>query len=144
MWKSVRNVLASSCAFLVFGTVGADDCTPGGGGGTPDAAVDAPPATGQSSKTILLILLHNQNWSTIKSSGAARYIRTRLLPMASHAENYKTPAGNHPSEPNYIWLVAGTNFGIASDADPAKNHITSDANLGWLMEGAGVSWKSYQ
>src|SRR5262245_53038496 len=126
MWKSVRNMLASSCAFLVFGTVGADDCTPGGGGGTPDAAVDAPPATGHSIKTIFVILLENQNWSTIKSSGSAPYIRNTLLPMASHAENYKTPPGLHPSEPNYIWLVAGTNFGITNDDDPARNHITSD------------------
>lgn len=33
-----------------------------------------------------------------------------------------TPSGNnpsiHPSEPNYIWSEAGTNFGIFNDNDP--------------------------
>src|SRR5713101_3358021 len=33
-----------------------------------------------------------------------------------------TPSGNnpdiHPSEPNYIWAEAGTNFGVLNDNDP--------------------------
>src|SRR5262249_13561091 len=74
---------------------------------------------------------------------SAPYIRS-LLPTASHAEAYKTPPGNHPSEPNYLWLIGGTNFGVTNDSDPSSNEITSDANLGWLMQRAGVSWKSYQ
>jgi hypothetical protein len=143
MWKSVRNVLASSCAFVLFGSVGPDDCVPGPG--TPDAppAVDARPVVGHTIKTVFVILMENQNWSTIKSSSSAPYIRG-LLSSAAHAENYSTPAGNHPSEPNYLWLVGGTNFGVTNDNDPAQNHIASDANLGYLMNQAGVTWKSYQ
>ena len=42
-----------------------------------------------------------------------------------------TPSGNnphiHPSEPNYIWAEAGTNFGIANDADPYPNNLAMDA-----------------
>jgi hypothetical protein len=143
MWKSVRNVLASSCAFVLFGTVGPDDCVPSGGG--PDAGVvpDAPPITGHAIKTVFVIVLENQNWSTVKGSSQAPYIRS-LLSSASHAEAYKTPSGNHPSEPNYLWLVGGTNFGVTNDADPSSNHIASDANLGFLMKNAGVTWRSYQ
>src|SRR5258708_2188774 len=129
MWKSVRNVLASSCAFVLFGTVGPDDCTPGPG--SPDAGVpDAAPVTEPAIKPFFVTLLENQNWSTVKGSSSAPYIRS-LLPQASHAEAYKTPTSNHPSEPNYLWLVGGTNFGVTSDADPATNHIASDANLGF-------------
>jgi hypothetical protein len=129
---------------VVFGTVGTEDCTPGPG--TPDAATvpDAPPLSGHAIKTVFVILMENQNWSTIKGSGSALYIRNTLLPMASHAEAYKTPSGNHPSEPNYIWLAAGQSFGITNDNDPSSNHIASDANLGYLMNRAGVTWKSYQ
>jgi len=144
MWNRVRNVLASSCA-LVFigGTLGPDDCT----GGSPDAAVpvpDAPPSSGHAIKTVFVIVMENQNWSTIKGSSAAAYIDGTLLPMAAHAESYKTPAGNHPSEPNYLWLVGGTNFGVTNDNDPSSNHIASDAHLAWLLKNAGVTWKSYQ
>src|ERR1700751_1749445 len=32
----------------------------------------------------------------------------------------------HPSEPNYIWQEAGTNFGVASDADPYTGGTNQD------------------
>jgi hypothetical protein len=110
----------------------------------PDAPLpDAPVARG-AIHTIFVIVMENQNWSTIKASSSAPYVRTTLVPMAAHAEGYRTPPGNHPSEPNYLWLVGGTSFGVTNDNDPATNHIASDANLGELMTRAGVTWTSYQ
>src|SRR5215467_11472094 len=46
--------------------------------------------------------------------------------QVAFATNYHsvlaTPNGNnphiHPSEPNYLWAEAGTNFGVANDNDP--------------------------
>src|SRR5437016_433174 len=67
-----------------------------------------------------------------------------LLPMASHAEQYYNPPGNHPSEPNYLWLEAGTNFGIRDDNSPASNHQRTTRHLVSLLNAAGVSWKAYQ
>src|SRR5207237_1950116 len=64
------------------------------------------------------------------------------LPMASHCEQYYTPPGLHPSEPNYLWLEAGTNFGILDDS--ATNRISSTNHLVTLLNNAGISWKSYQ
>ena len=64
--------------------------------------------------------------------------------MAAHAEQYFNPRSLHPSEPNYLWLEAGTNFGITNDSDPKRNHQTSTAHLTTLLESAGISWKSYQ
>lgn len=51
----------------------------------------------------------------------------------------------HPSEPNYLWAEAGTNFGILNDADPFpnNNHDTS-LHLTTLLTQAGKTWKSYQ
>jgi hypothetical protein len=60
-----------------------------------------------------------------------------------------TPSGNnpsiHPSEPNYLWAEAGTNFGIFNDADPYpnNNHDTTDHLSAFLMQ-AGKTWRSYQ
>jgi phosphatidylinositol-3-phosphatase len=63
-----------------------------------------------------------------------------------------TPSGNnpaiHPSEPNYIWAEAGTNFGVLNDNDPyalvgATNQNTS-LHLSTLLSQAGKTWKSYQ
>ena len=60
-----------------------------------------------------------------------------------------TPSGNnphiHPSEPNYLWAEAGTNFGIFNDADPYpdNNHDTTAHFTSFLTQ-AGKTWRSYQ
>jgi phosphatidylinositol-3-phosphatase len=54
----------------------------------------------------------------------------------------------HPSEPNYIWAEAGTNFGVANDDDPYRDTPTNAQNttqhLTGLMQKVGRTWKSYQ
>ena len=60
-----------------------------------------------------------------------------------------TPSGNnphiHPSEPNYLWAEAGTNFGILNDSDPfpSNNHNTP-LHLSTLLTLNGNTWRSYQ
>jgi len=95
-------------------------------------------------KTVFLILMENHNWADIKGSPSAPYINNTILPMSSYAEQYFNPPGNHPSEPNYLWLEAGTNFGIFDDNDPASNHFSTKQHLVTLLSNAGISWKSYQ
>jgi phospholipase C len=88
--------------------------------------------------------MENHNWSDIKHSPSAPYINETILPMASHAEQYYNPPGIHPSEPNYLWLEAGTNFGILNDAPPGANHQNTTLHLVTLLNRAGITWKSYQ
>lgn len=88
--------------------------------------------------------MENHNWTGIQYSASAPYINNTLLPMASHATQYYNPSGIHPSEPNYLWLEAGTNFGISNDGDPGSNHLGTASHLVTLLNGAGISWKSYQ
>src|SRR5436190_13658254 len=95
-------------------------------------------------QTIFLVMMENKGWKTIRSSSDCPYINQTLLPLASRAEEYFTPPNLHPSEPNYIWLEAGTNFGILNDHDPGSNHISSTNHLVTLLENAGISWKTYQ
>src|SRR5438094_6446024 len=94
--------------------------------------------------TVFVVLLENHDWSSIKNSPSAPYINNTLLPMASHAEQYYNPPGVHPSAPNYLWLDAGTNFGVRDDNSPANNHQGTTGHLVSLLEAAGVSWKTYQ
>jgi hypothetical protein len=111
------------------------------------AATSAPlptPTSPSTARTIFLILMENHNWSDIKNSPSAPYINDTLLPMASYAEQYYNPPGIHPSEPNYLWLEAGTNFGIFNDALPSANHQNTALHLVTLLDRAGISWKSYQ
>jgi len=97
-----------------------------------------------SNKNVFLIMMENHNWSDIKNNPSAPYINNTLLPTSSYAEQYYNPPGNHSSEPNYLWLEAGTNFGISDDADPSINHRSTSQHLVTLLSNAGISWKSYQ
>jgi hypothetical protein len=82
--------------------------------------------------------------------------------QVAYATNYRnvlaTASGNnphiHPSEPNYIWAEAGTNFNIFNDADPfvpqggptvnQDNNIDNQLHLVRLLARAGKTWRSYQ
>jgi PKD repeat protein len=95
-------------------------------------------------KTVFIILMENENWASISGNAAAPYINNTLLPMASYAEQYYNPPGNHPSLPNYLWLEAGTNFGITADEDPSVATQATTNHLVTLLNNAGISWTSYQ
>jgi hypothetical protein len=107
----------------------------------------APPLSASgidASRTVFIILMENHNWSSIKGSASAPYINSTLLPIASYTDEYYNPPGIHPSEPNYLWLEAGTNFGITNDNLPSSNHQSTTNHFVTLLKNAGISWKSYQ
>ena len=110
---------------------------------TPDAPSRAP-ASGHALKTVFVIVMENHNWSSIQGSSSAPYINHTLLPQASYALQYYNPPGNHPSEPNYLWLEAGANLGITNDNSPQINHRSTTRHLVTLLNDAGIPWKSYQ
>lgn len=97
-------------------------------------------------KTVFIIMLENHNWTgpsdnpVIKGSASAPYINTVLLPQASYATQYFNPPGIHPSEPNYIWLEAGDNFGVLDDN---IHHLDVTPHLTTLLDQAHISSKFY-
>jgi len=126
--------------------VGNSTLTVSGNGGGQTQMLSLPltvTATGgQPIKTVFLILMENHNWSTITPS-AAPYINNTLLAVGSHAEQYFNAPGIHPSLPNYLWLEAGTNFGISDDNAPSSNHQGTTSHLVTLLKNANITWKSY-
>src|SRR5215831_17648540 len=49
---------------------------------------------------------------------------------------------SHPSEPNYVALMGGNTFGIASD-DPYYINKVAKPSLAGQLDHAGISWKAY-
>src|SRR5882762_6237195 len=95
-----------------------------------------------SVKTVFVILFENTNWASITPS-VAPYIRTTVVPMGAHATRYFNPPGNHPSEPNYIWLEAGDNLGLTTNNDASASNSTSTGDhLVRYLQSAGISWKT--
>jgi phosphatidylinositol-3-phosphatase len=105
-------------------------------------------ASMQDVHTVFIIMEENNNWASISGNATAKaaapYINNTLLPIASHAEQYYNPPGIHPSLPNYLWLEAGSNFGISNDGTPTQNHQSTTNHLVALLANAGISWTSYQ
>jgi hypothetical protein len=89
-------------------------------------------------------MMENHNWSDIQNNPSAPYINQTLLPQASYALEYYNPPGNHPSEPNYLWLEAGTSFGVQNDDSPRSNHQSAKDHLVTYLDLASFSWKAYQ
>jgi hypothetical protein len=116
-----------------------DDAGENGGGGQTGG--DAAPG-GNAIQYVFVVLEENHEWSTVKNVAYLKH----LVQIGAHSEQYFNPKDLHPSEPNYMWLEAGDNFGLgADDDDPSSsNLIKGKPHLVKLLDQAGVSWMSYQ
>jgi hypothetical protein len=116
-------------------------------------------------KTVFVIAMENHNWTQpagaspqqIFMNPAAPFINSLvngtsgISSQVAYATNYQNAGiGIHPSEPNYIWAEAGTNFGVLNDDDPYHSDCTPDTNqatdqhLSSFLMKKGRTWKSYQ
>ncbi|HEX3800541.1 MAG TPA: alkaline phosphatase family protein [Verrucomicrobiae bacterium] len=112
-------------------------------------------------KTVFVISMENHNLVEPISDGtdaifknpAAPFINSLITPGNSNAlqttycvHYYNVGVGVHPSEANYIWSEAGTDFGIHTDGDPGTNfnNVFNAPHLTGQLDAAGISWKNYQ
>ena len=122
------------------------------------------PAPAQPVGNVFLIAMENHNFTQpnptnspqqIFGNPAAPYLNSLITPGNPNAAQtayavayYNTGNGVHPSEPNYVWAEAGTDFGVHTDADPrAANGNTfyaTSLHLTAQLNAAGIPWKNYQ
>ena len=117
-------------------------------------------------RKVFVIALENHNWTQpstqtspqqVFQNAAAPFINSLVngtSGISSHvafANAYiNAAAGDHPSEPNYIWAEAGTNFGVNNDDNPYYADCTpdtvqtTDQHLSAFLTKAKKSWKTYQ
>lgn len=129
--------------------------------------------------TVWYILLENRNFTESETSGgaqiygnpAAPYINSLITPgnpnaaQVSYCAAYHnvlsvydgSGASIHPSEPNYVWMEAGSNLSKLDDNDPfgsgqsvtqihnflVANPSYSGQNLSGLIQAAGLTWRAY-
>jgi hypothetical protein len=95
------------------------------------------------SGTVFTIVMENESGNQIFGNSNAPYINA-LASKGAVAAGYHD-SYVHPSEPNYIWMVAGENFGILNDNDPGPgNTIDSKSHLADQLEHAGLTWRAYE
>jgi hypothetical protein len=113
-------------------------------------------------RTVFVIAMENHNFTQpnptssphqILGNPAAPYINSLVTPgnpnaaQVSYAASYHNAGiGVHPSEPNYVWAEAGTDFGMHTDADPrpANGNVFTSDHLTGQLNAAGISWNDYQ
>jgi hypothetical protein len=87
--------------------------------------------------------MENTSQSGITGSNAP-YI-TGLTTTYAYTTNYST--NYHPSLPNYLDIVSGTNQGVTSDGTPASGGGTIPAinakHLGDQLDTASITWRMY-
>jgi phosphatidylinositol-3-phosphatase len=106
---------------------------------------------------IVEIMMENTGFSTIIGNPAAPHLNS-LARQYGLATSYF--GVTHPSEPNYVANIGGSNFGILDDnqfyCTPAMasdsvdhclgttvNHTVSEPNLATQLTDAGMTWKGY-
>jgi phosphatidylinositol-3-phosphatase len=111
---------------------------------------------------IFVIAMENHNFTQpptqtnpqqILGNPAAPFMNSLLTPGDLNAAQvsyatayYNSGTGVHPSEPNYVWAEAGTDFGVHTDADPnpANGNVFDAPHLTAQLNAAGMPWKNYQ
>ncbi|HYM25383.1 MAG TPA: hypothetical protein VEU08_19330 [Vicinamibacterales bacterium] len=110
-------------------------------------------------KTVFVIAMENHNWTQpanqftggiqqIYQNSAAPFINslvagtaTGISDQVAYANAYHnvlaTRSGSnphvHPSEPNYLWAEAGTNFDVLNDNDPFGTNGTNQTTTAHLV-----------
>jgi hypothetical protein len=117
-------------------------------------------------RKVIVIAMENHNWAQPASQTNPQQIfmnpdapflnslvngTSGVSDQVSFATNYiNSGVGVHPSEPNYIWAEAGTNFGVNNDDDPYHADCTpdtvqnTDQHLTAFLMKKHRTWRSYQ
>src|SRR5215831_4964354 len=131
----------------VAGAVALSSCGPNTSGSTNTVCrslTQAPPQRPAGwNGSVFTIVMENHSRDAIFGNPAAPYINGLASSNAVAAAYHDSYV--HPSEPNYIWMIAGENFGILNDNDPSAGQtIDSQSHLADQIERAGMTWKTYQ
>jgi hypothetical protein len=90
---------------------------------------------------VMEIMMENEAYSDLIGSTQAPNINKLTQTYALLTQSY---AIGHPSEPNYLELISGSNYGVTVDNTPTQANIPSSAQtLANQFESAGITWRAY-
>jgi len=104
--------------------------------------VTAQPSSDWQGSVFTIVMENKDRDQIIGNTKDAPFINS-LVQQNSVAAGY-TDNFVHPSEPNYIWMVAGENFGVLDDDDPVSHPIDAKSHIADQLEAAGMTWKAYE
>jgi phospholipase C len=91
--------------------------------------------------SVFTVVMENHSRRDIVGNKDAPFINS-LADQNAVAAGYRDNLV-HPSEPNYIWLVAGQNFGVLDDGAPTSHHLDTRSHIADQLDMQHVAWKAY-
>lgn len=109
------------------------------GPSSPLATSPAVPASlaGSGTRHVVVIVMENKEYSSIVGSAQAPYLDS-LAGRYGLATRYF--ANEHPSLPNYLDLLGGSDFGIHDDGE---RYVLQGSSLVDQLEAGGLTWRAY-
>ena len=99
----------------------------------------APLATG--TPHVMEIMMENESPADLIGNTSAPNINALAQNYGIATESYSI---GHPSEPNYLEMLSGSNWGVTQDNTPQQDDISSGAStIVNQFEMAGISWRAY-
>jgi hypothetical protein len=103
---------------------------------TNGGSSDQPTQTGARSH-VFVIVLENHSYRGVVGNSDAPYLNCVARNNALATRYF---AVSHPSLPNYLAMIGGSTFGIASDCTTCE---AAGMSLPQQMHDAGISWRAY-
>src|ERR1035437_3170270 len=101
----------------------------------------AAPPTAPGVPHVMEIMMENEAYGDLIGNAAAPNINQLTQTYALATQSY---AIGHPSLPNYLEMIAGSNYGVSDNGTPTSENIASTAlTLANQFETAGISWRAY-
>ena len=131
----MKNIMLLFVAALLLTSCGPIPTTPTPSSGT-QTAVPVPGGV----QHVFLVVMENKSYDGTWNTSSTPYI-TSLGTQYARATDYH--AVTHPSLPNYLNLVGGSNYDITTDCNPSDTCHINGPNLGDSLEAKGLTWKAY-
>ncbi len=84
-------------------------------------------------KKVMIVFYENQGYSKVAEQPFFSWLASQGALLTNFHASF------HPSQPNYIGLVAGDNLGVEDD----ESHDLNGASIADLLEARGKTWKNY-
>ena len=90
---------------------------------------------------IMVVMMENESESELIGNPAAPNTNALATEYGLATQSYSI---GHPSLPNYLELLAGSDYGVSDDGTPSSEGIAASAQtLVNQLETAGISWRAY-
>ena len=111
------------------------------GGAVIGLSVSAYGSSSPLAPHIMVVMMENESQSELIGNADAPNTNALAQEYGLATQSY---AVAHPSLPNYLELLSGSEYGVTSDTTPSSAGIPSSAQtLVDQLEAAGISWRAY-